>query len=107
MVNIAEVLKIDRILEFSGFDNSAQGTIIAEDGLESFDDILTLGGSDIVNLSMVFSNRTVAEGEIRFGLCQTILLKATLHCAQEFSRISQTPSLVGISNAAKFCRQDQ
>ena len=87
----------------SGFDDSAQQTIIASDGFRSYYNILALGHSDIVNLLKGFSDRTVAAGKIIFGLCRTNLLKATIHWAQDFRRISQTPSLIGIKNAAKFC----
>ena len=66
MVNVSEALDIENILEYSGFDDSAQRTIIAEDGFESYYDILTLGGSYILNLSKVFSGSTVASGKIRF-----------------------------------------
>ena len=55
-----------------------------------------------MNLAKGFSDRTVAAGKIRFGLIQTNLLKATIHWAQDFRRISQIPSLIGIINATKF-----
>ena len=93
MMNLSEALYIDKILEYSGFDNSAQQTIIAADGFESYDDILVLGESDIVNLAKGFFDRNVAEGNI---------MKATIHWSQDFSSISWKPSIIGISNAAKF-----
>ena len=102
MMNVSEALDIDKILEYSGFDDSAQRIIITEDGFESYDDILTLGDSDIMNLAKGFSDRTVAAGKISFGLCWTNILQVTIHWAQEFRRIIWTPSLIGISNAAKF-----
>ena len=70
--------------------------------VESYCDILTLGYLDIVNLVKGFSDRTVASGKIIFGLHWTNILKATIHWYQDLSRISQTPSLIGISNSAKF-----
>ena len=102
MVNVSEALDIDNILEYSGFDNSAQQTIIATDGFESYDDILTLGDSDTVNLANSFLDRTVAAGKISFVLCWTNILKVTIHWTQDFRRISCTPSLIGTSNAAEF-----
>ena len=99
---MSEALEIDKILEYSGFDDSAQQTIIAADGFESYDDILTIGDSDILNLSKGFSERTVAPGNISFGLRCTNLLKSTIHWYQYFRRISWTPSLIGISNASEF-----
>ena len=102
MVNISESLEIDKILEYSGFDESAQRTIIAAYGFESYDGILTIGDSDIVNLVKGFSNRTVSVGKIRFGLRRTNFLKATIHWSQDFRMIRRTPSLICISNTAKF-----
>ena len=82
MVNVSESLDIDKILEYSGFDDSAQQTTITADWFESNDDILTLGDSDIVNLSKGFYDRTVSKGNISFILHQTNILKATIHLDQ-------------------------
>ena len=68
MLNVSEVIDIDKILEYSGFDDSAQQTITTAYGFESYDDILTLGDSDIVNLAKSFSDRTVDAGKISLGL---------------------------------------
>ena len=103
MVNVSEALEIDNILEYSGFNDSSQRTIIAAYRFEIYDYILSLGDSYIVNLAKVFSGRTVVAGKISFGLCRTNLLKATIHWAQDFSKIGRTPSPICISNAAKFC----
>ena len=104
-MNVSEELKIDQILEYSGFDDSSQRTIIAADGFKSYDDIFTLGKSYIMNLAKVFSDRTVAAGKISLGLCRTNIFKANIHWAQGFRRISRTPSLISISNAAKSCAE--
>ena len=82
MVNVAKSPVIYRILEYSSFNNSAQRTIIAADGFESYDDTLALGESDLMNLVKGFSGRTVATGNISFGLRRTNLLKATLNWDQ-------------------------
>ena len=103
MVNASKELDIERILEYSVFDNSVQQTIIASYGFETYYNILTIGESDIINLAKGLSDRNVAERNTSFGLRHTNLLKATTHWNQDFRRISQTPSLIGISNAAKFC----
>ena len=91
MENVSEALDIDNILEYSGFDDSAQRIIIVAYGFESYDDILTLGGSYIVNLAKGLSNRTVATGDISFVLHRTNLMKETIHWAQYFRRLSRTP----------------
>ena len=60
MMNVSESLEIDKILEYSGFNESSQRTIIASYGFVSHYGILILGDSDIVNLAKGFSDRTVA-----------------------------------------------
>ena len=97
-MNVSEALHIDKILEYSGYNNSAQRTIIAADGFEIFGENLTRGYSDIVNLAKGFSGSTVAAGKISFGLRWINLLKATIHLAQDFRRISDIPSLIDIIN---------
>ena len=103
MVNVSEALEIDNILEHSGFNNSAQRTIIAADGFKGYDYILALGDSDIVNLYKGFSESTLVSGGVSFVLCRTNILKETIHWTQDFKRISRIPSLISISNAAEFC----
>ena len=90
-------------MEYSGFDELEQHTIITADGFDSYDEILTIGDSYIVNLANIFSDRNVVAGKIISDLYRTNLLKATIHWAQDFRRISQTPPLIGIRNAAEFC----
>ena len=102
MVNVSESLEIDKILEYSGFDDSEQQTTIAEDGFEIYDEILMIGDSDILDLVKGFSDRTVAAGNIIFSLSRNNLIKVTIRWDQDFKRISWTPSPIGISNAAEF-----
>ena len=56
-----------------------------------------------MNLAKGFYESTVDAGNISFGLRHTNFLKATIHSAQDFRRISRKPSLIGIRNAAEFC----
>ena len=87
-MNVSEEPEIENILEYYGFYKLAQQTITTADRFESYDDILTLGESDIVNLSKGSSDRTVATGKISFGLRRNNILKATIHWAQNIRRIS-------------------
>ena len=102
MLNVSESLDIDKILEYSGFEESAQLTIIAANGFNSYDDILVIGDSDIVNLAKGLSDRTFATGNINFGLRRINLLKVTIQWDQDLRSIISTPSQIGISNADKF-----
>jgi hypothetical protein len=100
--DLVEATTISTILEYCGFTNAGDRTNIAQDGFESFDDILTLSEKDIGSLSKGFSERTVANGRINFGLRRTNYLKATIHWTQDFRRISREPTLDGIENINDF-----
>ena len=76
---MSEALNVYKILEYSVFDNLEQQTIIVADGFGSYDYILMLGESDIVNLAKGFSDRTISAGKISFGSHRTNLLEATIH----------------------------
>ena len=93
---------IDTILEYCGFEDEKDRANIAEDGFESFDDILTLADKDMTSLAKCFAERTSANGRIIFGFRRTNVLKATVHRIQDFGRISKTPSLEGIPNMDTF-----
>ena len=56
-----------------------------------------------MNLAKGFSDRNVSSGKISFILRCTNFLKATIYWAQDFKSISQTTTLIGISNASKLC----
>jgi hypothetical protein len=75
---------------------------IAEDGFKWFEDIMSLSGKDVSSLAKEFAERTVANRKIAFGLPWANLLKATVHWAQDFLRISWEPSLNGIEDMLDF-----
>ena len=82
MVNVSEALDVDKILEYYIFDNAVQQTIILADLFESYDNILMLGESGIMNLVKGFYDRTVAAGKFSFSLRWTNFLKETIHWTQ-------------------------
>jgi hypothetical protein len=102
MVAPAEAAEIDLILAHVGFAVPANRISIAEDGFESFADMLSLTEKDIGALAKGFADRTVAGGRIIFGLRRTNFLKATIHWAQDFRRISREVTLDGIADAPAF-----
>jgi hypothetical protein len=83
-----EEIAIDSIFEYCGFTQQAARTSIMEDGLGSYQDMLSLTEKDIGALSKEFAERTAAQGRIVFGLRRTNLLKASINWAQDFRRIS-------------------
>ncbi len=68
-VAAAEIAAIDTILGYIGSIVAIEQTCIAEDGFQSFNDLLTLQQSDVVSLSKGFSVRIRAQGMLNFGLC--------------------------------------
>ncbi len=93
---------IDTILRYCGFAAANDRISIAQDGFESFEDIMSLSEKDVSSLAKGFAERTVASGKIVFGLRQTNLLRATVHWAQDFRRISRAPTLDGIGAMPDF-----
>ena len=59
---------INTILTYSGVAGGNNRISIAEDGFESFEDIMSLSERDLSSLAKGFSERTVANGRIVFGL---------------------------------------
>jgi hypothetical protein len=94
---------IDTILRYCGFAQANDRMSIAQDGFESFEDIMSLSEKDVSSLAKGFANRTVASGKIVFGLPRMNLLRSTVHYwAQDFRRISRAPTLVGIGAMPDF-----
>jgi hypothetical protein len=91
--------EITQILQYCGFQVAAERTSIAQDGFESYDDIMLLTENDIASPAKGFAKRTNANRKIVFGLRRTNLLKATVHWVQDFRRISRDPSILDIANA--------
>jgi hypothetical protein len=63
---------------------------------------MTLQEKDIIHLAKGFSDRTIANGRINFGLRRTNLLKATVHWVHDFRRISREPTLDSINNVQEY-----
>jgi hypothetical protein len=87
---------IHTILSYCGFAGVNNRISIAEDGFESFQDIMSLSEKDVSSLAKGFSERTVTNGRIVFGLRRTNLLKGTVHRAQDFRRISKRLHLMAL-----------
>lgn len=102
MAAALEAAAIDNMLLYVGFAVAANRVSIAADGLESFDAILSLTETDVSSLSKGFADRRMADGRITFGLRRTNLLKAVIHWAQDFRRISREVTLDGIADADEF-----
>jgi hypothetical protein len=62
---------IGTILRYCGFARANDRISIAQDGFESFEDIMSLAEKYVSSLAKEFAERTVASGKIEFGLRQT------------------------------------
>jgi len=52
---------------------------------------------DITELQELYAKRTQNAGRMYFGLQRTKQLKATLHWVQDFARVSEVPTLEGLT----------
>ena len=96
---IGERDSIRQILYWIGFRGQQNINAIADDAFSGFSDIRVLTEKDITNMSSGFASRTQADGRILFGTRRTKLLKALIHWNEDFFRVSQLPSVVGLNEA--------
>ena len=59
---------------------------------------------DISELSIEFSGRTKANGNIHFGMHRTEMMKALLHLVQYFYQITGNPTIIDM-NKVMFIQQ--
>ena len=86
-----------QILWWIGFRVNAQTTLIYDDGVDGWENIRMLSSDDIDAMAKTFSNRTAQNGRIIFGTNRTKWLKAVIHWVQDFYRVSDTPTIVDLS----------
>jgi hypothetical protein len=88
---------IVQILHWIGFRVQAERQSLINDCFTSFDDLSSLTSKDITSMASDFSSRTVANGRIIFGTGRTKLIRALIHWIGDFYRVSQTPTIEGLS----------
>jgi hypothetical protein len=93
---------MDTILGWIGFDQAATRDRIREEGFEMFADLATMKEKDIRDLAESYSRRTVADGRAIFGLRRIRYMIGLIHWVQDYGRIGEEPTLVGIDNAEQF-----
>ena len=91
---------MDLALTWIGFDSEANRNTIMEN-IAEFADMADMTEKDLKGLSDGFSARTLVDGRFHFGLARLKRLKAMVHWVQDFARISETPTLIGL-NQARF-----
>ena len=92
---ILEEDSLRQILHWSGFNTANQQNAVMNDGMMTWDDVQMLTTNDIDGMAKTFGSRPAAS-RIYFGTRRTKALKAITHWVQDFSRVSGTPSIVGL-----------
>ena len=93
---------MDIILTWIGFDQEATRNRLQAEGFESFSDVLAMKEKDVRDLAESYGRRTVADGRAIFGLRKIRYLIGLIHWVQDYQRIGEEPTIVGIHNAAQF-----
>ena len=96
MVAVPEIDQIREILTWIGFTDENHRNAITDDAFTTFDDILSLKEKEITALSEAFARRLATNGKINFGIRRTKKLKYMMHWAQDFIRVSERPTTVGL-----------
>jgi len=94
---MTEEFQIKQILHWIGFATDVQKNAVYNDSMSSFADLNGLTGEDIDSMARGYASRTVADGRIHFGIRRIKRLKALVHWAQDFRRISKIPTVVSTS----------
>ena len=72
--------------------------------LESFADVLAMKENEVVqDLADSYGRRTGADGRAILRLCNLQNLIGLIHWVQDYQRVGEKPTIVGINDAAQFC----
>jgi hypothetical protein len=94
---ISEEDSLLQILHWIGFRNEGQRGNLVQDCFGSFEDLKVLNDKDVSAMASDFGGRTANNGRINFGTRRTKSIKATIHWVQDFYRVSERPTIVGLS----------
>ena len=86
-----------QILHWIGFRTVNLRDALVDDAFGSFEDIRLLSEKDISNMASEFASRTAQNGRIMIGTKRTKLMQALLHWTEDFYRVTEFPSIVGLN----------
>ena len=89
------LMPMQQILQWIGFIDPDERETLSVDFV-NFEAFGKLKEKEITDLQKDYSGRKVDEGQIRFGVYKTNLLKNTIHWIQDFVRCGETPSIEGL-----------
>jgi len=87
---------MNQALIWIGFDIVANRQALRSE-IAEIKDMVDLTEKDITELQESYAKRTQNAGRMYFGLQRTKQLKATLHWVQDFARVSEVPTLEGLT----------
>ena len=94
---ITEENSLRQVLHWIGFRTAAQKQALVNDCFTSWIDLRMLSEKDASTMEKSFSSRTNADGRLIFGTTRTKYIKAVIHWIQDFYRVSDVPSIIGLS----------
>ena len=92
-----EEFQIKQILHWIGFVTAGQKNAVYEDSISSYNDLNGLTKNDIDSMPRGYASRTLNDGRIHLGIRRIKRLKALVHWAQDFRRISKSPTVISTS----------
>ena len=87
---------MNQVLIWIGFDVVANRHALRSE-IAEIKDMVDLTEKDITELQELYAKRTQNAGRMYLGLQCTKRLKATLHWIQDFARVSEVPTLEGLT----------
>ena len=90
---------LQQILYWIGFRNENSRENLRVQLLGSFDEMMSLTEKDVQAIATDWSSRTSNLGRFFIGTRRLKLLQALTHWIQDFRRISDTPSIVGLNES--------
>ena len=94
---ITEEFQIKESLHWIGFCTDSMKENLQDDLITSFSDLFTMNFDDVNTTENDYVNRTLILGKLSFGICRIKKLKALPHWDQDFCRISERPSVEGMT----------
>lgn len=85
-----------QILHWIGFRTEQHREALVADCFGSFEDLRVLTEKDVTTMSSDFGGRQARE-RIHFGTRRTKSIKGLVHWVQDFYRVSELPSIVGLN----------
>ena len=92
----ANVNMMNQVLIWIGFNVAANPQALCSE-IAEIKDMTDLTEKDITELQELYAKRTQNAGRMYFRLHCTKQIKATLHWVQDFARVSELPTLKGLT----------